>query len=217
MDDDRPSEPPAIGKLVMLRPQTGLPNREDSEKRIRTLVEAGDLGTAVTGALRLYGAEVYGFIAALIEVPAFARQVYVAMGELVWAGLPMFEWRCDLRTWMYGIARRSIASYRAEYGTPTNVLFTEAPRTPSSGPFRQKAFRGLVAGLRRKLAPDERELLILRVDRRLSWWSIAVTSLGEGAGDDALAREERRLRVALACLREKLAQIAKEHGILAAR
>jgi RNA polymerase sigma-70 factor, ECF subfamily len=214
LSSDRPSVPPA-GKLVMLRAST--PSREETENRIRALVMAGDVGAAVTGVLRLYGAEVYGFISALIEVPAFARDVYVAVGEVVWVRLPTFAWRCDLRTWIYGITRRAMAAFRAENGSPSNVLFTEPPRAPSGGPFREKAFRGVVAVLRRKLAPEDRELLILRVDRRLSWRSLAITSLGDKAEDAELAHEEERLRASLDSMKEKLAQIAKEHGILAAR
>jgi RNA polymerase sigma-70 factor, ECF subfamily len=97
------------------------------------------------------------------------------------------------------------------------VLFTEAPRPPSSGPFRQKAFRGVAAVLRRKLAPEERELLILRVDRRLSWRNLAITSLGDSAEEAEIAHEEQRLRASIDAMKEKLAQIAREHGILAAR
>jgi len=199
----------------MLRASTG---REETENRIRALVMAGDVGAAVTGVLRLYGAEVFGFISALIEVAPSAREVYAAVGEVIWVRLPTFGWRCDLRTWTYGIARRAIAAFRAEHGTPSNVLFTEAPRPPpSSGPFRQKAFRGAVAVLRRKLSPEERELLILRVDRRLSWRSLALTTLGETADEADVVKEEERLRASVDVLKEKLAQIAKEHGILAAR
>lgn len=192
-------------------------NREQSEHRIRSLVGAGDVGSAVTGVLRLYGAEVFGFISALVEMPVFAREVYVAVGELLWCGLPRFEWRCDLRTFMYTLARRALRAFRKEHGAPPKPLFQESPRPPSSGPFRQKAFRGVVAALRKKLAHEERELLILRVDRGLSWRSVAISSLGEHAGDEELAREEKRLRECLARLKEKLAQIAREHGILAAR
>lgn len=178
---------------------------------------AGDVGAAVTAVLRLYGAEVFGFISALVEVPAFARDVYVAVGEVVWCRLPAFEWGCDLRTWIYGVARRTLATFRDQHGSPANVLFTEAPRPPGSGPFRQKEFRGVVAVLRRKLAAEERELLILRVDRGLSWRSLAITGLGDYASDAELAREEERLRESLKNLTEKLARIAREHGILAAR
>ena len=218
MDSDRASQDPHGDELAITRASSSSSSlaREQAELRIRSLVAAGDIGSAVTGVLRLYGPELFGFITALIEVPAFAREVYATVGERISIGLRAFAWRCDVRTWIYALARREMGAFRDKHGCPINVL-SPTQKPPSSGPFRQTAYRGVVANLRRRLAPEERELLILRVDRRLSWRSLAFSTLGEGASDAELSAEEERLRDSLTRVKWKLAQMAKEHGILAVR
>ena len=198
----------------MMRSST--PNREESERRVRACVAAGDVGSGVTGVLRLYGAEVFGFVAALIETPAIARDVYATVGEQMACSLAGFEWRCDLRTWMYLLARRELAAFRERNGAPAEIP-SGPQKPPSSSPFRQKAFRDVLSTLRRRLPVQDREILILRVDRRLSWRSLAITGLGDRATDAELAREEARLRDRLERIKEKLGQIARDHGILVAR
>jgi RNA polymerase sigma-70 factor, ECF subfamily len=222
LDTDRASPVPRAGNIVRTQASastaaaTSTATRERAELRIQSLVAGGDVGSAVTGVLRLYGPEVFGFVSALIEVPAFAREVYAKVGERLSLGLRTFTWRCDLRTWMYAMARGELLAFREKYGSPVNV-HSPAQKPPSSSPFRQTALRGTISAVRRRLSPEDRELLILRVDRRLSWRSLAFSSLGEMASEAELTAEEGRLREALKRLKWKLAQMAREHGILAAR
>ncbi len=67
-----------------------------------------------------------------------------------------------------------------------------------------------LASLRESLEPEEQTLLILRVDRGLSWKEIAtVLAESEDAPPDAVALRKRFER-----LKERLLRLAKKEGVL---
>jgi RNA polymerase sigma-70 factor (ECF subfamily) len=76
--------------------------------------------------------------------------------------------------------------------------------------------RTQLAALREALAPEDQTLLILRVDRKLSWEELAVV-LGSDpnlSGADALKREAARLRKRFQIVKSKLRKQAVKHGLL---
>src|SRR5262249_40892622 len=86
---------------------------EPREALVRTLAEAGNLDGAATEAIRLYGAEVFGFL--LVLHPGdedVASDVFSAFCENIWKGLGRFAWECSLRTWVYAVARNASHAYR---------------------------------------------------------------------------------------------------------
>jgi RNA polymerase sigma-70 factor, ECF subfamily len=201
---------------------------EVNEKvRIRALIAAGDVGAGVTGVLRLYGAEIYGFVVALLEDDAASHEVYARVVVQVTTRLSSCPERFGLRTWLYLLARRELAGHRARASSPperpeeTSVLTPVlVPPLQESSPFRQTSFCGTISMFRKHLTPDEQEVLILRVDRRLSWTAIALTGLGEHANKSStseLAEERRRVRRKFVEVRQKLTRIAASHGILPGR
>ena len=74
-----------------------------------------------------------------------------------------------------------------------------------------------VAELRDSLAPEDRELLMLRVDRNLSWMDLATVLRGE---DDApldgegQKREAARLRKRFQIVKDRLREMARKQGLL---
>jgi RNA polymerase sigma-70 factor (ECF subfamily) len=60
------------------------------------------------------------------------------------------------------------------------------------------------ARLRRTLSPEDRDLLVLRLDRGLDWRAIAVTQLGENAPEHALMVEAEKLRRRLSEIRVRV-------------
>jgi hypothetical protein len=62
--------------------------------------------------------------------------------------------------------------------------------------------------------PGDREILILRIDRRLAWWDLAITSLGEDAAVGDLALESRRIRERFGQIRRHIFRAAVQKRLL---
>ena len=70
--------------------------------------------------------------------------------------------------------------------------------------------------LRDHLPTDDQTLLILRVDRDLSWNEVALvmTYDGEAPTDDRVKRESARLRKRFELVKDRLRTLAEEEGRL---
>ena len=70
--------------------------------------------------------------------------------------------------------------------------------------------------LRERLAEDERDLLILRVDRELSWRDVAHAMLGpdDSPDEERVRRFEVTLRQRFTEVKRKLRELAEEEGLL---
>jgi len=69
--------------------------------------------------------------------------------------------------------------------------------------------------LRDALDPDDRTLLVLRVDRGLSWEEVARVMLGvETTADADLSRESDRLRKRYQLLKDELRRQARDLGLV---
>ena len=74
-----------------------------------------------------------------------------------------------------------------------------------------------MASLREKLTPEEQTLLILRVDRQMSWRDIATVMHDEEAGepDEAeLKRNAAALRKRFERVKNNLRELAREQGLV---
>ena len=122
---------------------------------------------------------------------------------------------------MYKLAHHTSVRH---HRSPSN----HAPRAGSSAPSqRGTAARTLTAcgrtdvkdrwgELRREIAPEDRALLVLRVDRDLAWDEIAEVMRGEGPDDasaGAMAREAARLRKRFGVLKDELRVRARAAGL----
>src|SRR4051794_189853 len=163
--------------------------------RVRSLLAAGDTGGAATLALRELGPEVLGFLSGVLG-DADADEVYSAWSERLWRSLKGFEGRCSLRTWTYVLARREISRFRkgmrrhAEGRVPLSemqdVLVVRSRTANTMATAKQQQ----LTALRDELPIEDRTLLILRVDRKLSFDEIALVFAenlepGDAAGGDA--------------------------------
>ena len=90
---------------------------DEVEVKLEAHIRAGDLDQAATLALETYGPEVHGFLINLMGGTADVGEVFSQTCEDLWRGLPSFEGRCSVRTWMYLLARHAAARYRR---TPWN-------------------------------------------------------------------------------------------------
>jgi RNA polymerase sigma-70 factor (ECF subfamily) len=184
------------------------------EEELRRLIAEGQLRKAATQAVRGYGPEILGFLAALHRDPDEAGDVFSQFCEDLWRGLSRFEQRASFRTWLYVLARHaSHRFYRKESRHDRAVPLTDCPelqrveakvRTATLSYLRSQTKNRLTA-LREQLPPDDQTLLILRVDKDLDWNDLArVFHPEETLEGSALSREAARLRKRYQLLKERL-------------
>ncbi len=196
-----------------------MPVDQHVEVEVLAWCERGDFRTAVTVAIRDYGPEVLGFLVVLTRDPSDAGDVFADVCLRMWKGLPGFEWRSSLRTWVYILARRSFSRYQRERMAhrERHVRISEVPEldeiiarirtTTLARVHREHATRA--ERIRAKLSPDEQALLTLRLDRSLEWREIVrVLDDREDLDDDTMAREAAALRKRFERLKERLRQLA---------
>ena len=197
------------------------------ESEVRAHCDARAWDAACTAILRGYGPEVFGFLVAVHRNEAAANDAFSDLAEAIWRSLPNFAWQSSVRTWTYAIARNVSRTRKRDAAR----LDRRAPRAGDS------ALEGVAAkvrtetlailrtetktrlqALRDALPEADRMLLVLRIDRGLSWNDLArVLHEGEEDApldDEALTREAARLRKRFQLVKDKLREMAKKEGLL---
>jgi len=195
---------------------------DDTEARLAMLARQNELGAAATEALDAYGSEVFAYLLNVMGSESDASEVFSQVGEDLWRGLPKFAFRCSIRTWLYVLARHAMARFRR---SPWNRAGRRAgdeqleavvahTRTLTK-PWLKTDVKDRWRSLRESLAPEDRSLLVLRVDRQLEWKEIARVTLGEEnlAGAD-LTRESDRLKKRFQLLKDDLRRRARAAGLI---
>lgn len=198
-------------------------DRAALEDSIARRLESGDAAGAATEALRGYGPEIRGYLGSILRDDSAAADVFADFCEDLWRGLPGFRRQSSLRTWAYKIAwnaaqmfwrdpyrRRVRRLETSEYSKLADELGQSSVRPDP----RVAADR--LARLRETLKPDEQTLLILRVDKGLSWKEIAQV-LTQDEDDDEDAPGAAALRKRFERLKERLLKLAEKEGLLAPR
>jgi RNA polymerase sigma-70 factor, ECF subfamily len=192
------------------------------EGRLLVLLRAGDFKAVATQALETYGPELYGFLVNTLRSESAGSEVFLQVGEDLWRGLPRFAARASVRTWLYVLARNAATDYqrspwnarerRASLGVLDDVLARTRSRT---APWLRTEIKEQVRVLRESLSPEDRDILVLRVDRGLPWEDVARVMLGdENADGTVLTREVARLTKRYQLIKEQLRKRAKEIGLL---
>jgi RNA polymerase sigma-70 factor (ECF subfamily) len=183
--------------------------RATAEAEVHGHLERGDTRAAATAALASYGPELYGFLHALAHDDDVAAEAFATFGEDLWRALPGFRWESSLRTWSYALARNALHRVlrdphrRAE----RNVALSDAAHElvaqvrTSTLPFVRTEIKDGFAQLRARLDPDDHALLILRIDRKMSWRDIARAMPVEGDLDKRAAALRKRFERAKSELR----------------
>lgn len=190
------------------------------DDQVRSLLSAGDVQAATTLVLRELGPEVLGFLCGAVG-DSDGEEIFAALSVRLWKSLTTFEGRCSIRTWTYVLARHEISRFkrgvrRHEVGrVPLSQLQEEleAVRTKTRSALATAKQRALTA-LREELPPEDRMILILRVDRDLSWIDIALAFAGnpEKVSEEELKREAARLRKRFQLVKERLLLKARALG-----
>jgi RNA polymerase sigma-70 factor (ECF subfamily) len=203
---------------------------QDLESEVRRCLEGKDYAAAATLALRGLGAEIYGFLLSIHRTEDEAAEVYSFFTERFWRGLEAFHGECSIRTWAYVLARHASLNHRRDENrykkrvrplTNSSDLADVPVRVRSeTASYLRSDRRARFDMLRRSLPPEDQTLLILRVDRGLSWNELAaVLHAGSPAplGGQALVREAQRLRKRFQLLKERLFALGRQAGVVTVR
>lgn len=199
----------------MLEPEA----RARLEGELADLMLAQDWRAAATAIVRGFGPEILGFLFGMMGREAAVDDAFSQFCEDLWKGLPGFRRESSVRTWTYKVAQHVV--YRqarrenrqrrrfapiAEF--PELEDLAEELRTATL-PYLRTEVRAEVARFREQLDPDERSLIILRVDRRLSWDAIARITSEEAEPDpETLKRDAARLRKRYERVKHRLRALA---------
>ena len=195
--------------------------------RARGLLAQGEIDLAVHAALEAFGPEVFGFLVGVVDDVGKASVLYAQMAQRVANELAVFRWDVGLRRWMYGLARSELLEGRLrrradvllrDGAARTTVDRTSPPDTasPSLTPvdtssWRPRLLLDAVRAVRKALSEEERELLILRVDRGFSFVDIAAMELGTAATPLDRRRRAKELRTKLLELRRQIDRLTAHH------
>jgi RNA polymerase sigma-70 factor (ECF subfamily) len=193
----------------------------DAETEIARLREAGQLKEVATRAIETYGAEIVHFLEVMLRHHADASDAFAQACEDLWRSLPRFEGRSSMKTWFYTLARHAaLRQRRAPHARRTTTLseITDvAARVRSrTRPHQRTEMKAGLAAIRAALDESDRALLVLRVDRGMSWSDVARVMAEEGevpVGDD-LARAAARLRKRFQSVKESIRARAAASGLM---
>jgi RNA polymerase sigma-70 factor (ECF subfamily) len=187
------------------------------EARCLEALDRGDQAGAATLVVRQYGPQLLGYLCSVLRSEADAGEVFSMFSEDLWRGLPGFRRECPLRVWCYRLAWHAAARFlRDPYRgrgrrLETNELSRLVEEVRSSVFLgRDQARQATLDRLRAGLSPDERTLLVLRLDRGLAWAEVALVL----ADEQGRPVDEAALRKRFERLKDKLAQRARDEGLL---
>jgi RNA polymerase sigma-70 factor (ECF subfamily) len=199
---------------------------ETTEALAKQACERGDFEGAATIVYDAYGREIYSFLLSQFQRSSGADDVFSQFNEDFWRGLPRFGWRCSIRAWCYQLARNASHRHRR---SPHNdgrrhlplgssswaAKLLETART-STRPHLKTEIKDEFQRLRDKLTREDQDLLILRVDRGLSWHDVAhaMLSAEQATDHETLRRKELALRQRYSEVKKRLRLLAIEAGLL---
>lgn len=189
-----------------------------AEAPIRAACEAGDHATAITLALQRYGTELLAFLRAVARDDDLAADAFCELSADLWRDLPRFRWTSSLRSWAYVVARNSLNELRrdprrrVDRNLPLSVApeIAQALRTATRN-IQRTEVKDELRELREQLDAEEHELLLLRLDRGLSWKEIARVV---GAAEDEVDVRAAALRKKFERTKERLKKLAAARGLI---
>jgi len=186
------------------------------EAAVMAALEAGDLSAAATNAVRHLGPEILRYLASVARSEADASEIFSMFAEDLWTGLSSFRREGSFQAWAYKLAwHAAMRFFKDPYrkrGQPlTSAEFSSTAalvRTTTAAHLKSEV-KSKMAQLRASLDPAEQTLLVLRVDRDMSWQDIAEVMSAEGETVSAPALRKRFER-----LTEKIRKLAQDAGLL---
>lgn len=195
---------------------------DEIERALRELHAAGRYDEAATQLVDAYGPELLGFLSAVLRDPIEAEEIY-AIGSLdLWRGLSSFRGESSFRTWAYRIHRHAMSRELRRPERRRRGSFAEARTTAlrakertATRPELRTDIKDAIRALRDELSEDERALLVLRVDRGLSWNEVA--EVLDSDRSEAPTPRATALRKQFERTTKRLRALALARGLLGAR
>ncbi|HUQ02617.1 MAG TPA: sigma-70 family RNA polymerase sigma factor [Kofleriaceae bacterium] len=197
--------------------------RAAREQVVRDHVTAGNASAGASHAIELYGGEVLGFLHAVAREDDLAHEAFSVFSEDLLRGLPSFRWDASLRTWCYALARNALHRLRRDprrrarnnvslsnQGAAISAI-VEQVRT-ATVPFLKTEIKDELRRLRDALDPDDHALLVLRIDRKMSWKDIARALPGDDGQE--LDRRAATLRKRFERAKTMLREMATARGLI---
>jgi RNA polymerase sigma-70 factor (ECF subfamily) len=172
------------------------------EARVQRLLVFGDARAAASAVIEQGYREFRGYLCATLRDRDDADDAFSLFSEGVWKGLPRFRFESSLRTWLYRIAWNAALQVRDEaWKRKRRRLLTGeasalAQQLHTASAARAERQHDVVDRLRAGLGPSDLSLLVLHVDRRLSWEDVAtiMSSGGSRLTPQAAAQRFHRLK-----------------------
>jgi RNA polymerase sigma-70 factor (ECF subfamily) len=195
-------------------------DREANELRIRDACARGEFEQAATLGLETYGREVLAFLMSRVGQQR-GDEVFSEFLEDFWRGLPGFAWRSSLRSWAYTLARHAVSRHLRSERRRDRVGVTSAGvsavaervRTETAAHFKT-AVKDRFRELREQLPEDDQTLLILRIDRKLSWRELACVMSEQEIPEAELDKVAARMRQRFQTAKDRLRALAEAEGLL---
>lgn len=195
-------------------------DRDALEKRIQEACTRCAWSDAATAALQGYGDELLGFLVALARNEADASDAFATFAEDMWRSLPRFAWQSSFRTWAYTLARNAYARLRRDAFRRRAVTLEDEhvaalveQMRSRTAEFLRTENRDRVAEIREQLDPDDRTLLVLRVNRGLSYREIAqVLSDDSSLEMKEIQKRESALRKRFERLKSEIKERLRDAG-----
>ncbi len=187
----------------------------DAEARIAALALQGDHQAASVALLEAYGREVRSYLQAVVAEPAAADEAFSAFQLNVWKGMGSWRQEGSARAWAYRVAWNAASRFhrdpwrRRRVRMVTGLASRLAQPAVSSHRRTEEERARALAELRACLPPGEQALLILKVDRGLTWAEVAAVLSTEGTPPALAALRKRFER-----LTRKLGRLARARGLL---
>jgi RNA polymerase sigma-70 factor (ECF subfamily) len=192
----------ARGDTRMPRDPEPPPERQDAplEHELAALLRDQQYDQLATRALEAYSDGLYGYLISLMKNPMDAAEVFSQAVEDFWRGLPRFRGEARVQTWLYKLAQHAACRFRRSPWnrgdrTSDSKIDDLVAAYSHTAPWRDTEVKDHIRTLRDDLDPDDRALLILRVDRDLGWKDVALVMLEHDQPTAAaIDREAARLR-----------------------
>ena len=177
-------------------------DRAALEADVRTRAESGDFTGAAGALVKGYGPEIVTYLSGVLRTSDDnLREAFAVFCEDVCRGIRSFRFESSVRTWTYVIANRaalkhmrSARQHARRFDGPADVEKIAAMVHTTTVEYMRTTNHDKLAEAREKLDPEERTILILRVDRQLPWREIALVMSEDGLTGEALRLREQALR-----------------------
>jgi RNA polymerase sigma-70 factor, ECF subfamily len=195
---------------------------EDVEAEIARLRAAGQLKEVATLAIESYGGQILSFLEVMLRDPADSADAFAQACEDLWKGLPQFKGRAAMKTWFYTLARHAASRLRrgvrpGRLATISEISHVAERVRSRTRPYQTTEVKAGFAAIRASLDETDRLLLVLRVDRAMSWNDVArvMSDTGDDDSDHGLARTAARLRKRFQAVKESIRGRAAAAGLIA--